>query len=445
MAHIHGKEFVPLAEALLTSSDPATIFDDYRNRKVASRSRFESDRLREILIIAVSECLNHDDYVISTNAAMLLRQNAALCARACELDTVVSDLTEQLNGELVQPAREAALSLAFLLSTRPRDQELPQWRGSDPMTSSMADRDIDQNQFTIAPVDSGYLHEITPDIAEDAIEFLIQNLDRKEYKRSSNWVVAKNCAKAIGAIGYQRPALVADAVPVIGELLGEYDERQAWLIYALTSIGYSRPDLLPAEFADQLEEFAEEAGFGVNWRLKAAISIGYRKIGHAPAYLEIEGCNSEIDLSKVVEKLYRFMLGRYPSAHDEVIQAFVEIYSARPAALVDLLQDELDQILNGSSRSFDFPSNFMFLLKELASIDVANLQPLLESSKDFYQDHSESHYWYENSFEFHRRVATQDQDLLPDQLGETVTEFLQSEKRASVRSGGQRFLQNFKR
>lgn len=27
VAHIHGKEFVPLAEALLTSSEPAAIFE----------------------------------------------------------------------------------------------------------------------------------------------------------------------------------------------------------------------------------------------------------------------------------------------------------------------------------------------------------------------------------------------------------------------------------
>lgn len=441
VAHIHRNEFIPLAEALLNSSEPIASFDEYRNRELDTGTRYEINPLREVLIAAVGECLNHDEYRIGANAAVVLRQNPILCTRACELDTIISKLTEQLQERRIQPAKEAALALAFFLSTRPNDKKLPQWGGSDPMTGETIDKDLDQHQFVTAPVDPGYLHDVTPEIVEKAINALIQNLDRKEYKRSSEWAVAKECAKAIGAIGYQRPALVADAVPKVEALLGEQDERQAWLVYALTSIGYCRPDLIADDFADHLEEFVEEAGWRVEWQLHAASSVGHRKIGHAPIHLESAGSDPETDLSQIVGKLYMFMLGRYPSTYDEVTQAFVEIYRSRPDTLTDLLCDELDRVLQGDSRAFDFPDNFMLLLRELAGVDATGLQPLLERSEEFYQDHSKSHYWYENALELHRRIASEDEDLLSDDLGDIVRGFLEEEDRHSVQTHGRSFLQ----
>ena len=387
--------------------------------------------------------MNHEEYKISTNAAVILRQNMILCHRACDLDEIVSALSHQVNERRIQPAKEAALALAFFLSTRPTDRELPQWHGSDPMTSStMENPDLDQHRFVDrVPVDSGYLHEVSPEIVEYAIDTLVANLNRKEYKRSSDWVVAKECAKALGAIGYQRPALVSDAVPELQELLGEQDERQAWLVYALTSIGYSRPDLIADDLDNRLKEFSENAGTGAGWQLYYAAHVGHRKIGHAPIYLEIKGCDTESDLSKIVEKLFHFMLGRYPSASEEWIQAFVEIYLSRSESLVDILSDELDQILQGDPQAFDFPDNFMLLLKELAGVEATGLQPIIDRSEDFYQDHAESHYWYENALEFHRQIAIEDGNLLPDDLGNTVKEFLESETRHSVQTHGRSFLQ----
>jgi len=443
VAHVYKQEFIPLAEALLNSPEPTIIFDDYRNKDLSINRRHEINPLREILIAAVGECLNHAEYKISANAAVILRRNMILCFRACDLNGIVSALSDQVNERRIQPAKEAALALAFFLSTRPNDRELPQWHGSDPMTSStMENPDLDQHRFVNrAPVDSGYLHEVSPEIVESVVNNLISNLNRKEYKRSSDWVVAKACAKALGAIGYQRPALVSDAVPEIQELLGEQDDRQAWLVYALTSIGYSRPDLIADDLDNRLKEFSQAAGTDAGWQLYYATRVGHQKIGHAPIHLEIKGCDTESNLSQIVEKLFHFMLGRYPSASEEWIQAFVEIYLSRSEALVELLSDELDQILQDSPRAFDFPDNFMLLLKELAGVEATDLQPIIDRSEDFYQDHAESHYWYENALEFHRRIATEDEDLLPSDLGDTVKVFLESETRHSVQSYGQSFLQ----
>ena len=309
-------------------------------------------------------------------------------------------------------------------------------------SSTIENPDLDQHRFVNrAPVDSGYLHEVSPETLESAIDILISNLNRKEYKRSSDWVVAKECAKALGAIGYQRPELVSDAVPEIQNSLGEQDARQAWLVYALTSIGYSRPDLIADDLDNRLKEFSENAGTGAVWKLYYAAHIGHRKIGHAPIYLEINGCDTESDLPQIVEKLFHFMFGKYPSASEEWIQAFVEIYLSRSEALVDILNDELDQILQGDPRAFDFPDNFMLLLKELAGVEATGLQPIIDRSEDFYQDHAESHYWYENSLDFHRQIAIEDENLLPNDLGNTVKEFLESETRHSVQTHGRSFLQ----
>jgi len=245
VSHIHNQDFIPLAEALLSSSKPAALFDDYRKRDRYTENKHEVNSLHETLIAAVVDCLNHKEYEISSSAAIVLRENIILCSRACNMDTIVSSLSDQVNERRIKPSKEAASALAFFLSTRPRTRNLPQWHGSDPMSSSTISEDIDDHRFGGGgPIEPGYLHEIEPDIVESAIDALISNLDRKEYKRSSDWVVAKECAKALGAIGYQRPEIVSDAVPELQQLLNSQDTRQGWLVYALTSIGYSRPDLL---------------------------------------------------------------------------------------------------------------------------------------------------------------------------------------------------------
>jgi hypothetical protein len=309
------------------------------------------------------------------------------------------------------------------------------------MTPTTVGNDLDQQRTIVAPVGPGYLHEVALEVTENAIDVLIENLDRPKSYRSANWTVANECAKAIGAIGYQRPQLVERAIPVLEDLLGEQDERQPWLLYALTSIGYSRPDLVSEELVANLETFANETGFNAGLELGAVTNIGYRKVGHAPSYLEKIGCDPDTDLGPVVEKLCRFMLGQYPSHPAEVTQTFVSIYQSRPEDLVELLAEELEAILDGSHRTPYFPNNFMLVLKELAGVDATRLEPLLADSTQFYQDHSRSHYWYDNALELHRRVAAEDEELLPDDLGDVVREFFQSEDRASVQRNGRAFLE----
>ncbi|QGN05862.1 hypothetical protein Hrd1104_00190 [Halorhabdus sp. CBA1104] len=135
------------------------------------------------------------------------------------------------------------------------------------------------------------------------------------------------------------------------------------------------------------------------------------------------------------------MLGRYPSSPEGWRQAFVEIYRSRPEELATILNDELDQILEDESRGMNYPENFALLLSDLASVDAKHLQPLIDRSKDFYRDHSESHNWYEEVLDFHYHVASEDEQLLPDDIDDVVIEFLESESRHSILTHGRSFLQ----
>ena len=80
--------------------------------------RHQVNSLREILVEAVAECLNHDEFAISANAAVILREHMLLCSRVWDLDALVAALTDQVNERRIQPAKEAATTLAFFLSTR---------------------------------------------------------------------------------------------------------------------------------------------------------------------------------------------------------------------------------------------------------------------------------------------------------------------------------------
>lgn len=441
VSHVSRGEYIPLIESILNSDQAKDIFSDYFSTPSHPAVKYRVDPLREILITAVSECLNHDNHTISSNAALILRDRDLLCNRACDLTEVVSELTEQLSERRIQPAQEAASAIGTFLSTRPNDSKLPQWDGSPPSPDASTVQDLDQHRFANDPiVKSGYLHEVNQDTVIEAIDALIENIDRKQYKRSADWRVAIASASAIGAIGYQRPDLVKSAVPVLIELIDEQDERQPYLIYALTSIGYSKPDLVPNGVKDKLKDFVQNAGHGAGWKNFSAARVGYRKIAHAPVHLEQAGTDPTTDLNKISEKLFRFMLGKHTAPYDEVIQAFVAIYSARPDELVVLLEQELDRILKGESRSIDFPSNFMGILEVLSRVNAKNLKPIIETSTAFYQDHSRHHSWYENALDFHRNVALENTDLLPPELESTVIEFLQSEQRHSIQSRGEQFL-----
>lgn len=197
--------------------------------------------------------------------------------------------------------------------------------------------------------------------------------------------------------------------------------------------------LLPNGFALTLERLATEFTFRLSLYSRRAIRVGYRKIGHAPIYLEEDGCREGSDLKGIVDRLFNLMLGYFPSAPDEVIQAFVEIYQVRPEELVEILDRELDLLLDGIPRTFDFPANYMYLVRVLTSVDVGYLALIVARSTEFYGDRAESHYWDEHAFEFYRRLGIKEPELLPDDLSGVVKEFVRDETRASVQRAARKF------
>ena len=436
--NLEKKQFIPVVESILASESPQEIFEYRKPIRNTRNDGVETDDLRGVLLSSVVECLAHENYEIASNAARVLRNNRIECHRHCDINSIVSRLTKQLSDRSTTSAEEAAWTLAHFLSTRPSDSKLPNWHQTDPMTTNKIAEDLDQTRMWRGPVGEGFLNEVSEDVFEDCIGELSENLDRKKYKRSSNWDVAKACASSIGAIGYKRPAIVEGYVPQIKSLSNEADQRLPYLLYALTSVGYARPDLVEDISAFFEENSGSTLGFG-----RAGMSvmrIGYQKIGHEPSFLEIYGSNPQNDLEPVVEKLFDFMLSRHISSSEEVLQAFVEIYKHRHKYLTSILQAEMDRIFDGNARGYDFPHNLMRVLNVLSAVNPKKLGPLISMSPNFYEYHPANHYWCENALRFHYNIAKTNEDLLPEDIAKVVKEFLDGEMRASVRRNGRRFL-----
>lgn len=432
------KQFMPLVESILSSDSPQEIFEYRQPIRDSGDSGGDTADLRGVLLSSVVECLAHENYEIASNSARVLRNNRIECRRYCDINRIVSRLTEQLADTRTTSAEEAAWTLAHFLSTRPSDSNLPNWHQTDPMTTNKIAEDIDQTRMWRGPVGEGFLEEISEDVFIQSIEEVSENLDRKKYKRSSNWDVAKGCASAIGAVGYKRPALVEEYVPRIKNLSNEGDQRLPYLLYALTSIGYARPDLV-----EDLSTFLEEnsdATLGVGRAGMSVMRVGYQKIGHEPSYLEMCGSEAHNDLEPVVEKLFGFMLNCHIYSYNDVLNAFVVIYKNRSEDLMDILHTEMNKVLDGNARGHDFPHNLMRILNELSAVNADKLGPLISLSPNFYEYRPANHYWCDNALKFHYNIAVEDEDLLPDNIGEVVRKFLDGEMRASVRRNGKQFL-----
>jgi hypothetical protein len=107
---------------------------------------------------------------------------------------------------------------------------------------------------------------------------------------------------------------------------------------------------------------------------------------------------------------------------------------------MDILHTEMNKVLDGNARGHDFPHNLMRILNELSAVNADKLGPLISLSPNFYEYRPANHYWCDNALKFHYNIAVEDEDLLPDNIGEVVRKFLDGEMRASVRRNGKQFL-----
>jgi hypothetical protein len=308
---------------------------------------------RELIFELVVDFLDSDDPQAVRTAARIIRRNKEVYGNSSKLDTIVETLTNITEGQKITTASEASLTLGFLLSTRPRDRDLPNWDGSDPL-SQQGMKDLDQRRLVPeTPNGPGFLDKVNNNLVDDAIDALIDNVDRKDYKRSANWDVGEACTLSIGFIGYQAPERVGAAVPILLQAANKNDTNVR-TIYALTSIGYSRPDLLSGDIISRIEALVNNVSGNVLWG-----QVGIQKIDHAPTWLGRIGTYPGPDLEPIFEKLFRFMLGKYPLYNDEVSNAVIDIVAVRPNDAVTVLADELQRVVNGNNRTITFRSNLI--------------------------------------------------------------------------------------
>jgi len=429
-----------LLRPMLESGDGEDLigqFDDHIRTSTTGSSAWD---FRELIFELVVDFLKSDDPEAVRTAARIIRRNKGVYGSSSELDDIVETLTGITRGRTITTATEAALSIGFLLSTRPRDRDLPSWDGSDPLSQGGM-RDLDQQQLVPETPDGpGYIVDVDADFVDDAINALTENVDRKDYKRSTNWDVGEACTLAIGFIGYQSPERVEAAVPTLLEATTQDDTDFRTILYALSSIGYSRPDLLGGDVIRRIESLAESDPGDVPHGIRVYAQVASRKIGHAPTWLGKIGTFPGPDLEPIFEKLFRFMLGKFPSYTEEVSNAIVDIVDARPDDAIPLLADELEAVVNGDTRTFSFPSNLMGILKDVSEVRPADMEPVAAQAIDIYSRQGMEHYWYDLASEVLQNVHEANPSHIPLGLETTLRDFLEDEKRASVQSSTQRLI-----
>lgn len=176
-----------LLRPMLESGDGENLigqFDDYIRASATGSSAWN---FRELIFELVVDFLDSDDPQAVRTAARIIRRNKSVYGGSSKLDDIVETLTGITGGVKITTAAEAALSLGFLLSTRPRDRDLPSWDDSDPLSQGGM-KDLDQQQLVPEMPDGpGYIADVDDEFVDDAIDALIENVDRKDYKRSTNW------------------------------------------------------------------------------------------------------------------------------------------------------------------------------------------------------------------------------------------------------------------
>lgn len=429
-----------LLRPMLESRGGENLIEQFDNQIRASATGSSARDFHDLVFELVADFLDSDDHQAVCTAARIIRRNTGVYGDSSELDDIVETLTGIVGGRKITTATEAALSLGFLLSTRPRNRDLPSWDGSDPLSQGGM-MDLNQQQLVPETPDGpGYIAYVDADIVDNAIDALIENVDRKDYKRSTNWNVGEACTLAIGFIGYQSPERVEAAVPTLLEATTQDDTDFRTILYALSSIGYSRPDLLGGDVIGRIESLAESDPGDVPHGIRVHAQVASRKVGHAPTWLGKIGTFPGPDLEPIFEKLFRFMLGEFPSFTEEVSNAVVDIVDARPDDAIPLLADELEAVVNGDTRTFSFPSNLMGILRDVSEARPADIEPVAAQAIDIYSRQGMEHYWYDLASELLQNVHEADPNHIPSGLESTLRDFLEDEKRASVKSSTQRLI-----
>lgn len=446
VGHLDG-----LLSLLLTVDEAPAIVGNLIRAVNDRRSPNDRGDLYEEIVGRVPRFLNHSDHRIAENAATVLRRCSSQVARFPDLVEVIEDLARQVDSRRIGEAREAAATLACLLSTRPREYEIPSWDGkgkAPTLTAPWPDtrplRDLDQRRpfdihqlATQAVTGTKIIERLPQQTIALVVKVLRENVCRPEWKQSSGWGVESACCVGLAFLGYRRPDLVEGAVD---GLLDAWKQREGPLpamAYALTSIGYAGPELLPEWFIDELEAIAS-GGTTRYVGLRSAAQVGVVKIGHAPPVLAQRGVQGEVE--EAVDGLVRFFVASTASVPESVHQAFATILEARPEELVSRLVEEVEHTASEGWPIHYYDGNLMYVISQLAAADPRAFVPLLEVSPTIFKAKGMHHDWYDWGGRALGHVLEVAPDKLPKELGPILEERLETEGRASVQTTCRRLL-----
>ncbi len=326
------------------------------------------------------------NWQVAVSACRLLRTPEAVELLMPRVDEVVKALVAKARHRSIQCATEASKALAVWLSTRPRDRDLPVWDLADPGNVQDPVRDVDQGvnpelrELVDAAPDPGIVHaHVSHGLVEDAVEVLAENLTRSKWKRSSAWEVGRWSALALGLICYARPDLLEPQGEALRAAFTEGYTEEWPLVYALTSAGYSDPDVVPSGFKRRLREIHQVVGPGdMDANLYATVDAGVLKLGRG-----VDSILRKLDLGEVgpwwaFQLHASFLLREEADPAHGAHRILHAILRDHPEDGVDLMKREVHALHRGVARSPAYAGNLARSLLAVTREDPGLTLPLVE-------------------------------------------------------------------
>ncbi len=299
-------------------------------------------------------------------------------------------LARQLKGRPQQAAVWAAHGLATIAGRRP---QVPSWDGRSVVGLGDAGDVEDRRSFWDYWLLREYSHgsDLADEDIRRTVEALVTEMSRAT-SRDPNGYVVDAVIRAIGWIGYGRPELVEGTVPALLERLRKRAGRPAPLLWALSNIGFSRPDLLPAEIR---AIFGAKKPPARDPACELAWPVWHLKIGRSPSAILTALGAGEIQPEEALEKLSTFLVGMHLSGSEEVRDAALDILDRHPREAAAWLSTELEDLRDHDHPAPYYAASVLSLVQDLAEHrpkSIAALAPVLWSLLTVAD---RDHYWYD--------------------------------------------------
>nr|MDO8097728.1 hypothetical protein [Candidatus Njordarchaeota archaeon] len=262
--------------------------------------------------------------------------------------------------------------------------------------------------------------------ARRVVPALIRNLDRP-LSRDRKRVVRRACATALGEIGYAVPSGILAALGPLRESLKERNGMDA-AIFALGCVGYSRPDLV----GDLIPIFQEFSRISDPF-IASACTTALKKIGVEIGCLLDYALKGKRTVSETMGILYEQMKEYESRLVDRSIDVIEALATKYPRETVRCLNHKLDEVHKEHKWTGHVDQNVVIAIRKLSrrlSHEMKETVPLLlehfvKGPFAWYRTLDSSAIALMNIFEEHP-------EFIPENTEQELNSFLRNEGRGSV-------------